>query len=101
MTTVSGAHTHVIQQSNLAHEATHHLKPVQPDPTDLQNQQIIRENIEQTTVISTEKTGNVNIDTKAKKREEQERLSKKKKLRDKKRVQGDPELPGNLLDTVA
>ena len=99
MTTIPAAHTHVIQQSNLAHEATHHLKPVQPDPVDLQNQQIMRETVEQTTVISTEKSNNVNIDTKAKKREEQERLAKRKKGRDKKR--SDPELPGNLLDTVA
>ncbi|MBF0302799.1 MAG: hypothetical protein HQK73_07145 [Desulfamplus sp.] len=100
MTTIPGAHTHVIQQSNLAHEATHHLKPVQPDPADLQNQQMMRENIEQTTVISTEKSSGVNIDTKTKKREEEKMLAKKKRAQNRTR-KNDPDLPGNLLDTVA
>ncbi len=101
MTTIEGAHTHVIQQSNLAHDATHHLKPLQPDPGVLHNQQVMRENVEQTTVISPEKSGNVNVETRKKNREEQNRISKKKRDQNKNRRKREPDLPGNLVDTVA
>lgn len=101
MTTIPGAHTHVIQQSNRAHDAVHNLKPVQPDPGDLQNQQLIRENIEQTTVISAESSKQVNVEVSAKKREEQNRASKKKRAQNRKKKRSDPDTPGNLLNTVA
>ncbi|MBF0468116.1 MAG: hypothetical protein HQK61_04410 [Desulfamplus sp.] len=105
MTTIPAAHTHVIQQSNTAHDATHHLKPVQPDPGHLQNQQITRETIEQTTVISPDPSGKVNVDARAKNREEQNKAvkkknAKKKQEQNKKKREHDPDLPGNLLDTV-
>ncbi len=40
MTTIPG-HNIVIQQSGRAHDATHNLKPVQPDPAHLQAQRKI------------------------------------------------------------
>lgn len=102
MTTIPGAHTHVIQQSNRAHDALHNLKPVQQDPEQLQNQQIIRENIEQTTVISADQSGEVNVESRAKKREEDaKRLSRKKRVEKRKKGTHDPDQPGNLLNTVA
>ncbi|MBF0234179.1 MAG: hypothetical protein HQK62_09025 [Desulfamplus sp.] len=101
MTTIPGAHTHVIQQSNTAHDATHHLKPVQPDPGHLQNQQVTREAIEQTTVISSDPSGKVNVDARAKKREEQKKAAEQKRKKNMKKVERDPDLPGNLVNTVA
>jgi len=101
MTTIPGAHTHVIQQSNRAHDALYNLKPIQPDPDHLQDQQIIREGIEQTTVISSDPSGQVNVESRAKKREEENQLSKKKRGDNKRKEEHDPDLPGNLLNTVA
>ncbi|MBF0573296.1 MAG: hypothetical protein HQK69_06000 [Desulfamplus sp.] len=104
MTTIPAAHAHVIQQSNLAHDATHNLKPIQPDPGHLQTQQLVRENVEQTTVLSSDTSGKVNVDAREKKREEQNRIAKRKKEQHKNRIKpknSDPDLPGNILNTVA
>ncbi|MBF0241542.1 MAG: hypothetical protein HQK64_03585 [Desulfamplus sp.] len=104
MTTIA-AHTHVIQQSNLAHDATHNLRPTQPDPAHLQTQQLLRENIEQTTVISSDASSKVNVNTREKRRLEEEKREAEKKKRakdkDKKRSRKDPDQPGNILNTVA
>lgn len=100
MTTIQGAHNHVIQQADKAHDAVHNLKPVQPDPGHLQNQQAMREKSEQTTVISAHSSGDVNVKAGAKKREEQDKILKKKRGENRNKRENIPGLPGNLLNTV-
>ncbi|SLM29238.1 conserved hypothetical protein [Desulfamplus magnetovallimortis] len=105
MTTIPG-HNIVIQQSGRAHDATHHLKPVQPDPEHLQNQQVTREVVEQTTVQSSENesalNNDVNADEKRKENKKRRLLKRKKKKKNPESTKGQyPDLPGNLLNTVA
>lgn len=101
MTTIPG-HNIVIQQSGRAHDATHHLKPVQPDPEHLQGQQTVRESLEQTTIQSSENTGKLNADANPENREkiQRRRADKKNKKKRKAKREQYPETPGNLLNTV-
>ncbi len=102
MTTIPG-HNIVIQQSARAHDATHHLKPVQPDPAHLQGQQIIQETLEQTTIQSSENSGKLNADANPEEREKAKRKKSDKKKRKSLKTKREqfPDSPGNLLNTVA
>ncbi|MBF0199878.1 MAG: hypothetical protein HQK66_00925 [Desulfamplus sp.] len=105
MTTIPG-HNIVIQQSGRAHDATHHLKPVQPDQEHLQQQQTTRAAVEQTTVQSSENQGALKNDVNPDRRERERRAARRKKrkelnTKESKSRSNSPDLPGNLLDTVA
>lgn len=106
MTTIPG-HNIVIQQSGRAHDATHHLRPNQPDPQHLQTEQTVKKEVEQTTVQSTEEQTPLQTDVNARnqRRDANDREVKKKKRkkerRQQKRGKGGSDSPGSLLDTVA
>jgi len=99
MTTIP-THNIVIQQSGTVHEATHHARPLQPDPEQIAQQQATKELIEKTTVLESNAPGELKAD---KEKEQQEQDRKQEKERKKKsndeRVQ-DPDATGRLLDTV-
>ncbi|ACN16765.1 conserved hypothetical protein [Desulforapulum autotrophicum HRM2] len=98
MTTIPG-HNVVVQQSGVLHEATHHVRPNNPDPEQLAAQQAAKEIVERSTVPESNSSPEVASDREKKKKDK----GSADKARAKRQTKGEqpPDMTGNLLDTIA
>ncbi len=99
MTTIP-THNIVIQQSGTVHEATHHVKPLQPDPEQMAQQQAARETTEKTTVLESNASSELKADTENQKQERERKQKKANQKKESEEREQDPDATGRLLDTV-